>query len=104
MKSLLLAVMVAFATALGAGCAVTSGQSTVGTYVDDKVIATRVKARLLEDQSVSGTRIQVESNNGIVQLSGFAVSEAERQRAAQIAASVPDVKQVQNAIAVQPPQ
>jgi hyperosmotically inducible periplasmic protein len=53
---------------------------------------------------VSGTRIQVESNNGIVQLSGFAVSEAERQRAAQIAASVPDVKQVQNAIAVQPPQ
>jgi hyperosmotically inducible periplasmic protein len=104
MRSFLLAVMVAFATALGAGCAVTAGQTTVGGYVDDKVIATRVKTRLLESKEVSGTRIQVESLNGVVQLSGFAVSEAERQRAAQIAASVPDVRQVQNAIAVQPPQ
>lgn len=104
MKSLLLAVMVAFATMVGTGCAVTSGQSSVGAYVDDKVIASRVKARLLEDKDVSGTRIQVESVNGVVQLSGFAVSEAERQRAAQIAASVPDVRQVQNAIAVQRPQ
>ena len=102
MKSLLVAVMVAFATVLASGCAMTSGQTTAGQYVDDRVISSRVKTRLLEDNQVSGSRIQVNTVNGVVQLSGFAVSEAERQRAAQIAASVPDVKQVQNGIAVQP--
>jgi len=40
----------------------------------------------------------------VVQLSGFATSEAERQRAAQLAASVPGVKSVQNAVKVSPPQ
>jgi osmotically-inducible protein OsmY len=105
MKSLLVAAMIAVtAAALGAGCSVTSGQSTTGEYVDDATITTRVKARFAEDKTVAATRIQVETLKGVVQLSGFAVSEAEKQRAAQIAASVPGVKQVQNAVVVRPPQ
>lgn len=104
MKSLLVAAMIAVMAALGAGCAVTSGQSTTGEYVDDATITARVKSRFAEDKTVAATRIQVETLKGVVQLSGFAVSEAEKQRAAQIAASVPGVKQVQNAVVVRPPQ
>jgi hyperosmotically inducible protein len=105
MKSLLVAAMVASTAALvGAGCAVTSGQEQVGEYVDDATITTQVKAKMAEDKTVAASRIQVETLKGVVQLSGFAVSETERQRAAQIAAAVKGVKQVQNSIVVRPPQ
>ncbi|HYM47590.1 MAG TPA: BON domain-containing protein [Burkholderiaceae bacterium] len=102
MKNVLVAAMVALAAIYGSGCSVTSGQGTMGDVVDDSTITTRVKARFAEDKTVAATRISVETLKGVVQLSGFAVSEAERQRAAQIAAAVPGVKQVQNAIAVKP--
>lgn len=88
-------------TGLGlGGCAVTSGQSTVGSYVDDKTIATRVKTRFATDERVSAMRIEVESLNGTVQLSGFATSDAEKARAGEIAKGVPDVKSVKNDIVV----
>jgi osmotically-inducible protein OsmY len=104
MKNLTVAAMIAFAALFSAGCAVTSGQSTAGEYVDDATITTRVKSRFADDQTVAATRIQVETLKGVVQLSGFATSEAERQKAAQLAAAVPGVKQVQNAVIVRPPQ
>lgn len=104
MKTLIAAAMIAVVTAVaGTGCAVTSGQERTGEYVDDATITTRVKARFAEDQTVAATRISVETLKGVVQLSGFATSEAEKQRAAQIAASVPGVKQVQNAVVVRAP-
>ena len=104
MKKLLIATMIGATTAIAAtGCAVTSGQESAGAYVDDATITTRVKSRFAEDKTVSATRISVETLKGVVQLSGFATSEAEKQRAAQIAASVPGVRQVQNAVVVRPP-
>jgi osmotically-inducible protein OsmY len=87
-----------------AGCAVSSGQESVGEYVDDTTITTRVKTKFAEDQAVAASRIQVETLKGVVQLSGFATSEAERQRSAQIASAVPGVKQVRNSIEVRAPQ
>ena len=102
MKNVLVAAMVAFAAIYSSGCSVASGQRSMGDVVDDSTITTRVKARFVEDKVVAASRISVETLKGVVQLSGFAVSEAERQRAAQIAASVPGVQQVQNAIAVKP--
>jgi len=95
---------VATLTLLGAvvstGCAVTSGQSSVGQYVDDATISTRVKARFAEDTGVSATRIQVETLNGTVQLSGFATSQAEKDKAGQLARGVSDVKDLRNNIIV----
>lgn len=89
--------------AAAAGCAVTSGQSSVGQYVDDATITSRVKARFAEDSQVAATRISVETLKGTVQLSGFATSEAEKNRAAQIARSVPDVRDVRNDVIVRAP-
>lgn len=100
MKHLLIASCVAIASLTVGGCAVTSGQSSVGQYVDDATISTRVKARFAEDPGVSALRLQVETLNGTVQLAGFAASQAEKDRAGQIARAVPDVKDVRNNIIV----
>jgi hyperosmotically inducible periplasmic protein len=102
MKNILVAAMVALAAVYGSGCSVASGQRSMGDVVDDSTITTRVKSRFVEDKIVAANRISVETLKGVVQLSGFAVSDAERERAAQIAAAVPGVKQVQNAISVKP--
>jgi len=104
MKKILLAAMLGWLSLFAVGCSVTSGQSTTGEYVDDATITARVKTKFAEDKTVAATRISVETLKGVVQLSGFATSEAERQRAAQLAATVPGVKGVQNAVKVSPPQ
>ena len=63
------------------GCAVMRGQTDVGTYVDDRTISTSVKAKLLEDKQTGGMSINVDTLNGTVSLSGFAKSQAEKDRA-----------------------
>jgi hyperosmotically inducible periplasmic protein len=101
MKTTLTGALLSLSIVLGtAGCAVTSGQSTAGQYVDDATISARVKTRFAEDPDVSAMRISVETLNGTVQLSGFATSDAEKQKALQIARAVPDVKEVRNGIVV----
>lgn len=104
MKNILTATMISCSALFAVGCSVTSGQSTVGQYVDDATITAKVKSSLAEDPAVAASRIQVETLKGVVQLSGFATSESERQRAAQLASKVNGVKQVQNAVVVQAPQ
>lgn len=74
-----------------------------GEYFDDTVITTKVKAAFVQDDTVSALRISVTSNNGIVQLSGFANSPLEADRAAMVARQVPGVKQVKNDILVKQP-
>jgi osmotically-inducible protein OsmY len=57
-----------------------------------------VKAKFVEDKAVSALNIKVNTYEGTVQLSGFAKSAAEAERAAQIARSVNGVKMVKNDI------
>lgn len=84
------------------GCAVSRDQSTVGEFVDDTTITTRVKAKFAEDSTVSMMAINVETLKGTVQLSGFAKSAAERNRAGDIARATPGVRTVKNDIVVKP--
>ena len=96
-------ILAASLVVLGAsGCAVTSGQSTTGEYVDDAALTASVKSKLAEDTTVSAARISVESMKGVVQLSGFATSTAEKQRAVELARSTKGVRSVQDSIQVQP--
>lgn len=85
-----------------AGCAVARDQSSVGQYVDDATITTRVKAKFAEDKTVSALAIKVETLNGTVQLSGFAKSSVEKDRADELARQTPGVKTVKNDIAIRP--
>lgn len=78
-----------------------SGSSSAGQFIDDAMVTTRVKSRLAADEKVSAMDVGVETNNGIVQLSGFVGSEGEKMRAEEIARQVPDVRSVNNGIIVQ---
>ena len=89
-------------TLLSTGCAVVRGQETVGAYVDDAAITTAVKAKFIDDKIVSAGSISVETMNGIVQLSGFAKSAAEKSQAEQIARNSKNVRSVRNDIVVRP--
>ena len=105
MKNLIVAASVAVDSVFAiSGCAVADRQSTVGDYVDDATVTTRIKAKFAEDQQVSAMRINVETLKGEVQLSGFASSEAEKSRAADLARSVANVKSVRNNIVVRTPE
>ena len=91
-------VAVALAIVLLGGCAATPTQESTGEYIDDSTLTTKVKTTLLQDPQVSGLEINVETFKGEVQLSGFANTEAERQRAAALARKVPGVVAVTNDI------
>ena len=86
--------------ALLAGCAATQGRESTGQYLDDTAITTKVKTELLAKEGTGASEISVETLKGEVQLGGFAKTEREKQRAAEIASSVSGVKQVHNDILV----
>ena len=79
-----------------AGCSMIQGDQSAGQYADDAALTARVKAALLDDEQVAGTSINVNVYNGEVTLAGFADTEAQRQRAAEIARQVPGVKSVES--------
>ena len=82
------------------GCAVTRDQSTVGEYIDDATITTKVKAKFVEDKAVDASAISVETLNGEVILSGFAKSSAAKTRAHEVAQQVKGVRSVKNSLEV----
>jgi osmotically-inducible protein OsmY len=100
-RHILAAAVAAVALLSAAGCAVTRSQETVGNYVDDTTITTRVKAKFAEDKTVSAMAIKVETLRGTVQLSGFAKSLDEKMSAERLARSVAGVSSVRNDIVVQ---
>ncbi len=101
-RTLMAATVAAAALLTATGCAVTRGQETVGAYVDDTGITTRVKARFIEDKQVDASSIRVETLNGTVMLSGFAKNDNEKFIAGNLARTVSGVKTVKNEISVRP--
>lgn len=81
-------------------CASTGRQEGTGEYVDDTVVTTKVKAALLNDPTVSGLAVNVETFKGTVQLSGFVKSAAERDRAVELTRKVGGVSTVKNDILI----
>jgi hyperosmotically inducible protein len=71
-------------------------QSTVGQTIDDGVITTQVKAKLVADSRTDAYKINVETQGGVVQLSGFVDSNDAKQTAGEVARSVSGVRSVDN--------
>lgn len=68
--------------------------------VSDATITSKVKAELAKEKDVSATRIHVDTDNGVVKLSGTARSQQEADRAASIAKTTKGVVSVDNNIQV----
>lgn len=90
--TIILAVMLA--TVLG--CASTAKHEGTGEYIDDSVITTKVKAAVLNEPSLKSAEINVETFKGQVQLSGFVNSEADIDKAVEVARNVKGVASVKN--------
>lgn len=65
-----------------------------GDAVSDTWITSKVKSTFLADTDLDGMDIKVETNQGVVSLSGTVSSEAEKELAIQKAKSIKGVKDV----------
>jgi hyperosmotically inducible protein len=70
--------------------------ATTGQTVDDGAITTQVKAKLIEDSRTKAYQINVETQNGVVQLAGFVDSNEAKTRAGELAREVSGVTNVRN--------
>ncbi len=84
----------------GSGCAGTSTRESVGEYMDDSIITTKVKTAIFNDPVAKVLQVKVETFKGVVQLSGFVDSPEAAARAVEAARSVGGVKDVINKISV----
>lgn len=80
------------------GCASTATQEGTGEYIDDAVITTKVKTAIFHEPSLKSLEINVETFKGEVQLSGFVSSQAEINKAVEVARGVKGVKSVKNSM------
>lgn len=62
--------------------------------LDDSMITTKVKAEMLAAKDVAGMKIDVKTVNGVVSLTGDVHSQAEADRAAEVARKVKGVTSV----------
>ena len=85
---------------LTGGCVATRTSDSTGQYVDDTVITTKVKSALLGDDAVKSFAVSVETVKGVVQLSGFVDTSAQKSAAGHDATTVPGVKDVKNNLIV----
>ena len=79
----------------------TSMSSKARTEVKDSVITTKIKALYVKDKLVSALHVKiVTDDHGVVMLSGKAKSQAEIDRAIEIARGVEGVTEVKSAIII----
>ena len=93
---MIVALLLALGFAGMLGCASTSSKEGTGEYIDDTVITTKVKAAILNEETLKSAEVNEETFKGVVQLSGFVNSEADIAKAAQVAREVKGVTSVKN--------
>ncbi len=78
----------------------TNGERTIGSWVDDVMISTRVKSMLIADIEVKASDIDVSSSQGVVTLIGRVRSDAMKQDAERLARGINGVTDVHNELVV----
>lgn len=84
------------------GCAEWRSAKTIGENIDDTNIVAKIKANLLAEPNMPSKNITVNSQKGVVQLSGFVNSLSNAEKASQIAYSIKGVHNVINHLEVTP--
>ena len=76
--------------------------TTVDTTIDDATITARVKTALLNDPQVGAMKIDVDTTQGVVTLSGIVKSQADAARAIQLAKQAAGGNDVKSALQITP--
>lgn len=82
------------------GSAVADKAEDAGNKVQDASITAAVKMKLANDETVSASKIDVDTRDGMVTLTGSVSSQTEADRALELARSVSGVKMVHNNLTV----
>ena len=82
------------------GCQSTTGK-TAGQTMSDASITTAVQTKLTSDRLSNFPRIDVDTERGVVNLSGVVETEAQRARAERLAHQVNGVVRVNNNLQIQ---
>lgn len=85
-----------FVLASAWGCGSTAKTEGTGEYVDDSVITAKVKTAIFNDPTLKVNEINVETFKGVVQLSGFVNSQADINKAVQVARGIAGVTSVKD--------
>jgi hyperosmotically inducible periplasmic protein len=96
----LLVTTVTVGTLTTTGCSKGEYKRSSGEYLDDQTLTARVKSALFADPNVSGFQVNVDAYKGVVSLSGFVDTAAQKARAEDVARQVNGVRQVQNNLSV----
>jgi len=83
-----------------ASCAMFSGRESAGEYVDDATITSKIKAAILSEPELRILQVNVETMQGVVQLSGFVDSPKSENKAVEIARHTEGVKSVKDNLVV----
>lgn len=83
-----------------AGDKIDSSMNKVGNFMDDSSITAKVKAALVDHDSIKSTDISVKTNKKVVTLSGFVTSQAQAEEAVKVAKSVEGVTSVSDRLHV----
>ena len=70
--------------------------------IDNAALTTKVKAALIADELVKGTQINVDSDAGVVKLTGTVDTPGQVARAVEVAKGVQGVQRVENNLASSP--
>ena len=110
-KALALVLVASYCAAQAAGCTTPSGEgsrassgasSGARAVLDDAALTAKVTSALTAAGVANPFKINVTTEKGVVQLSGFVDSEDKARRAGEIASQVEGVKQVYNDIRIAP--
>lgn len=96
-KSLLLSL---FLMTIIVSCTENTKRESTGESLDSAVLTTKIKSTFIGDSRLKANDISVETYKGIVQLSGFVDTQAEADRAVQLARTVKGVKAVNNSLII----
>jgi hyperosmotically inducible periplasmic protein len=80
--------------------AIKQGKHTSGEIMDDSALTAKVKSALIDDPATKAGDIKVETRQGVVQLSGFVSTQAQKDAATKVAQAVTGVKSVQNGLTI----
>ncbi|MBN6042841.1 molecular chaperone OsmY [Citrobacter sp. ku-bf4] len=83
-----------------AGQKVDSSMNKVGNFMDDSAITAKVKAALVDHESIKSTDISVKTDQKVVTLSGFVESQAQAEEAVTVAKGVEGVTSVSDKLHV----
>ena len=97
LRSMLVLVLLVGVTA---GCTAMTGK-TAGENVDDATITAQVKSKLAAEKLATLTKVDVDTNRGVVYLRGNVENVTIKSRATDIARQVAGVREVVNNLVVQ---